>query len=372
MIDTLYIANYLQNVLNQNSLGLDFLVFADEGDLVSTRKVGAKEINYTQGLVEVTSSTIVPVKNITFHTINAQLMILADTTDAGFVYETDKKRKQSRNVIDIKQCLYEMIDKLNGQTTNMEIDNKTYNVTISMSRPTDGQKDTLGHIVDMLPLYMNISFNVFENGVNTNNVKLILNHEDIHFTRMVLSKVKTADQNNFAKDKASKTLALVGGKSIDLVMPTLDTAFSRVVMEDFLKDNMLNRAIDVRIETPLGNTQFIGILGTTQISGDIGANLGYNISIVQGVEKALEYRDGYWAKNYWRQEQLEKMNYTISSYIDAGESVYWGDGTFDYHPEFNEKGEPNSRKSITHKYNRHSGGYEVITFNKNRPYIPEV
>lgn len=147
-------------------------------------------------------------------------------------------------------------------------------------------------------------------------------------------------------------------------MPTLDTAFGRVVMEDFLKDNMLNRAIDVRIETPLGNTQFIGILGTTQISGDIGANLGYNISIVQGVEKALEYRDGYWAKNYWRQEQLEEVNYIISTRIEAGETVYWGDGTYDY--------EPTESRSITHKYTRKSGGYEVISFNKNRPYIPEV
>jgi hypothetical protein len=347
MIDTLYLANYIQYVLNQNSFGLDFLIFADEGDLVATRKIGNQRKSFVQGLVEITSSTIVPVKNLTFHTINAQLMILADLTDAGFIEETNKKRKQSRNLLNVKECLAEMIGKLNGLTTTFDDGDKTYNVTIGMSRATDGQKDSLGHITEFLPLYMNISFNLFENGVNTNNIKLIVNHENLHFTRIVLSKIKTADQNNFAKDKGSKTLALIGGKGIDLILPVLQTDFGKIVMEDFIDDNSLNRAIDVRLETPLGNSQFIGILGNTQISGDIGLNLGYNVSIVQGVEKLLKYDEN------WQKILVPIGTKTKTIDMNKEGTIYWGDGTSDYVTEI---------KSVTHTYTDTTKPYTIIKF----------
>lgn len=324
MIDTLHLANYLQNILNQNSRGLDFLVFADEGDLVATQKLKGVKKTYVHSLLEITSSTIIPIKNLTFHTINAQLMILADITDAGFVEETDKKRKQSRNLILIKECVAELIKVLNGNTVPLNDEDKTYNAVFSVSRPTDGQKDSLGDITEFLPLYVNIGVNVFENGINTNQVSLKLNHENIHFTRMVLSKTKTADQNNFAKDKASKTFALIGGKGIDIITPVLDSAFSKFVMEDVLNDDTLNRAVDVRLETPIGTTQFIGILGNTQISGDVGANLGYNISLVQGVERVLKYDENWQKINV----PATTTKYTINM-LNEG-TIYWGDGTSDY------------------------------------------
>lgn len=347
MIDTLYLANYLQNVLNQNSLGLDFLVFADEGDLVKTQKIGNVRKSYVQGLLEITSSNIIPIKNIEFHTINTQLMILADTTDAGWVEESDKQRKQSRNLIDIKECLGELINMLNGLTTPLEVGNKTYTATFSISRPTDGQKDSLGHITEFLPLYMNISVNLFENGFNTNDIQLILNHENVHFTELVLSKIKTADQNAFAKDKATKTFALVGGKGIDFVMPALNTNFSKFVMEDFLDDNSLNRAVDVRLKTPLGTTQFIGVLGNTQISGNVGANVGYNLSIVQGVESVLKY------DNNWEIMQVEQgtEEYTIN--MQAKGTIYWGDGTSSYIEEM---------QQVSHTYSDTSKGYTIYKF----------
>ena len=324
MIDTLHLANYLQTILNQNSRGLDFLVFADEGDLVATQKVKGVKKSYVNSLLEITSSTIIPIKNLTFHTINAQLMVLADITDAGYIEETDKKRKQSRNLILVKECIAELINTLNGNTVLLNDEEKTYNATFSVSRPTDGQKDSLGDITEFLPLYINIGVNVFENGINTNQVSLKLNHENIHFTRMVLTKAKTADQNNFAKDKASKTFALIGGKSIDITTPVLDSEFSKFVMEDVLNDETLNRAVDVRLETPIGTAQFIGILGNTQISGDVGANLGYNISIVQGVERILKYDDN------WQKIEVPANTKTYTTNMLKAGSIYWGDGTSDY------------------------------------------
>lgn len=349
MIDTLYLANYIQNHLNQNSFGLDFLVFAEEGDLVSTYKRNGKKITYVQGLLEILSSTIMPVKNISFHTINMQLMILADLTDAGYVQETDKNRKQSRNLLMIQDSLAELINKLNGQTTTISHNNKTYTATIGMSRPTVGQKDSLGDITEFMPLYMNISINLFENGVNTNDIKLMLNHEDIHFIRIVLSKIKTADQNNFANDKASKTFALIGGKGIDITMPMLDSEFCKIAMEDILDDNTLNRAVDVRLETPLGTSQFIGVLGNTQVTGDIGANLGGNISIVQGVEKMLKYDDNWEIIEVPAETQTKTIGFTTAK----GGTVYWGDGTSDY---------VDGIKDVTHTYTDTTKAYKIYKF----------
>ena len=345
MIDTLFLANKIEEQLNNNSLGIEFLIYADEGDMVKTIKTGAKIKKYTHGLVETISSNIVPIKNISYLTITSQLMIIADLADTGYVEEGEKQRVQSNNLINIKQCINEMIERLNGQTMTVSDNSKTYNVTIGFNKPTMGQKMSLGEISEGLPLYMIISFNFFENGVNANDCRIIINNEDIYFTRAVISKIKTSDQNEFASMSGGRTAALIGGKSIDLIIPCVNSPASKFIMEDILDDGILNKALACRIETPLYSKNFIGILGNDSVSLDVGANLGYNISLIQGVEHILKYDSN------WKQEETTETSVTKN--LTGPGFVFWGDNTSDYVPV---------NGSITHDYSDNKTSHTIRIF----------
>ena len=313
MIDTIYIANYIERELNNNSLNKPFRVWADEGELIQD-KTG----NLTQGIIRVTGNTLVPIKNINFETINAQLMILVDLDVLGATEEGDYDREQSDNLLEVKQCLGDVIARLNGQTKTEEINGKNYAITVGMSLPTTGDKTLFGHMVDTMPLYLNLSFVFFENGINANDCDIYINGENMYFTRAVISKVKTADNNTFANSKISKGIALVGGKSIDMVIPVLQTKTSQVIMEDILDDTQLNRAVNIRVVTPLKSIEFIGILGNTALNMDAGLNAGYNVSVIQGIENSLVY-DSNWTVT-------TESTATVTKNLTAPGTVYWGDG----------------------------------------------
>ena len=345
MIDTLFLANKIEEQLNMNDLGIEFLIYADEGDMVKTIKTGTKIKKYTHGIIETLSSNIVPIKNISYLTITTQLMIVVDLADTGYVEEGEKQRVQSNNLINVKQCIDDVINRLNGQTLIMTEGNKSYSVTMGFNKPTPGQKMSLGEISEGLPLYMTISFNFFENGVNANDCRIIVNNEDLYFTRAVVSKIKTSDQNEFAAATGGRTATLIGGKSIDLIIPCVNSPACKLIMQDILEDGILNNALACRIETPLHNYNFIGILGNDSVSLDVGANLGYNISLVQGVEHVLNYDEN------WRTELTSEK--TITKNLTGPGFIFWGDNTSDY---------ISKNGSITHTYSDDKESHTIRIF----------
>lgn len=343
MIDILYLANFIEDELNKNTLGKEFRIFATEGDLVQSARVDGKLRVYEQGIVRVVSSNIVPIKNINFETINAQLMILAEMQRGSVSLEGSNERPQSTNVLDVKQCIGEVIGRVNGQTVNIDLEGKTYALTVGMSLPTEGEKTGLGQIADAVPLYINLSFVFFENGINSNDCEIYINGENMYFTTATVTRIKTADTSTFANSKVNKGVALVGGKSVDLVVPVLSSEVSQVIMEDILDDTKINRAVNVRVKTPLSEMQFIGLLGNTTLNLESGLNAGYNVSVIQGIEDALVYDDNWTIR--------EQTNYTETVNLTSAGTVYWGDGVVENFDE---------AQSVSHTYT--GSGHTIRVF----------
>lgn len=320
MIDTLYLANMIENNLNSNTLGLNFLIFADEGDLRNTVREPRKTTKYTHGLLEVTSSSLIPIKSITFQTFTTQLMILVDLDSCKSKFNATE-REQSTNLLDVKAVLNDFIKANNGVTTPITIDSKTYNLTMALSMLTDGQKMSLGEISEGLPLYLTINFTFFENGVNANDCHLYINHEDIYYTRLVISRVKTTDNNNMANNNGAKVLSLMGGKSFDAVVPATTSAMGVKIMQDIL-GNELNKAYCIRVETPLASENYICILGNDSANLDTGANVGFNIAFAEGIEKLLDYGAD------WQVSTVSGATTTKTTIGNA--TIFWGDGTSTY------------------------------------------
>lgn len=330
MIDTNFLANFIESALNENSTSnMKFLVFSDVGDMRKAKRCCKYEY-YTNCILETVSSSITPIKNMSFETITMQVMFAVDIAEIGRTEQGDLNRKQSRTVIDVKNAIGQFIEAYNGSTTSQSLyingEQKNYAMTMSFGYPTDGQVSQIGHISEALPIYLSISFAFFENGMNANNVKMVVDGEDLYFTRCVISKVRTADQNEFAQTKGAKSYILMGGKSYDLVIPTLDTYVGKEIMKDIIGDEEnVARCVHYEADFPSGTVEkyFIGIFGNDSVNIDAGANLGYNLSVVEAKENLLKYDDENWDIIVASQE-----NVTITN-IDVGQNdvVFWGDGT---------------------------------------------
>ncbi len=352
MIDTLYLTNFIENQLNQNSLGLKFMIFSDEGDLIKPIKYGNVKTSYNQGLLEIISSEITPIKNLSFQTITAQLMLLVDLVDLDTINTGNNNRPQSESLLNVKQSIYEMIDRLNGQTLPIEIDGRTYALTMILRQPTDGQKTALGGINECLPIYLSMTFNFFENGVNANDYEVIINGENIYFTSAVVSRVKVTEQNPTIYGKSTKSSILTNGIGIDFVMPQLVSGISEDIEDEILSGED-NNAYCVILKRGEKQRPYICVNGNIVQNIDRAnmKNIGFNISMVEGIEEILNYKENVWILD---EISITEENQDVELHNISNEEVvvFWGDGNYTITSDI----------LINHTYNQ-AGVYTIRSYN---------
>ena len=325
MINSKYLATYFTELLNSygSEINKSFKIFADEGELKkAVKEYGKQPKEFTNGIAEIISSTLTPIRGIRLNTYAVQLTMYVDLAMDGF-----NEDKESLNLIALRDLFTKITEDNNGKTEFVKIDGISYSQSMTVGYPTNGTKSEVGYISDCLPIYWTFNLAMFEDGVNANDCKLIVNNVDIPFTRMVLTRQRTAEQNNFSKDSSTKTIMQMNGLSIDIVMPALkNNNVSNSIMLDVLKGG--NRALSVRLETPMGDTMFIGTFGNTQASLDIATNVGYNVSIVESKENILEYE---YKGSYWLTKEVDNtLSNTQEIDYNGKMSIYWGDGTYEY------------------------------------------
>lgn len=351
MIDTLYMANWLENQFNNNSLGKKFLIFADEGDLTKSTKYGNKVETYIHGLLQTIPSTWIPIKNLKFQDISFQLMIIAPLQTRGFEKKGDNNRLQSENLIEVKQCIMEVSERLNGQTMLIQDNNRTYSVTFGFGLPTNGIKMSLGEINEGLPLYLSISTVLFENGVNGNDFEINIDGEDVYFTKGVITRVKLTEQSSSYLRKNSKASIQSNAMSIDLVIPQIQSNVCEKI-EDELLDGT-DRAYCVIIKRGDKRNAYICSSGQIQQSFEPAVNAGMNLSFIEAVENTLEYEENKWIKI--TKEIVEgTLDSAFRNKYEDEIVIFWGDGTKEITSEFN----------IAHSY-KEAGIYDVYAFNKD-------
>lgn len=321
MINTKYFATYFTDLLNSygENEGKYFKIFADEGELKrSVKEYGKQPKQFTNGIVEILSSTLTPIRGIRLNTYTVQLTMFIDLAMDGV-----NEDKESYNLMTLRDIFSQIIEDRNGSTNIVEIDDVDYSISTTINYPTDGIKTDVGYISDCLPIYWTFNFAMFEDGINANNCKLYVNDIDLPFTRLVLTRKRTAEQNNFAGDGSTKTIMQMNGLSLDVVMPALNNNdVSNLIMTDILTGG--NYALSVRVETPVMNTAFIGTFGDNQASLDVATNVGLNFSIVEGQPNILDFvSDTKWNST---------INTGSNASVTANEpmTIYWGDNTAEY------------------------------------------
>ena len=315
MVDSKFFAEYFSDILNTYGIDYDkyFKIYADEGELrKAIKQYGKSPKIFTSGIAEITSSSLTPIRDVSLNTYSLQITLFIDLALNGY-----NEEKESLNLIETRNIITNIIKDLNGKTILKKVNDINYKITLSMSYPGNGLKTSLGFISDCLPMYLNCSIAMFQDGINSNECYIKLNGEKVPFTNIVFTRARSAEQSTFKGDKNLKTIIESQGLSIDAVVPATNSKFSTMIMNDIL--NGSNSAINVEVYTPLARTMFIGTFGDTRASLDIATNVGYNISIVRAKEDILDY-DSDW-------DIIKTMDIDTNISINSDSVVYWGDGT---------------------------------------------
>lgn len=315
-INTKYFANYFTDMLNRYGAeyGKKFKIFADEGELKRAfKEYGKKPQEFTSGVAEVVSSGLSPVQDLRLDTYSVQVTLYVDLAMDGF-----NEDKESLNLIAIRDLLTKFIDEQNGVSSM----GNGINITMSVGYPTTGSKGEVGFISDCLTLYLNASFVMFQNGLNANNCKLVLNGENIPFTKLTFTRTRTAEQDLMNGETSTKASIQTQGLGVDFVMPALtNSEFSKLVMKDILLG--LNEIVNVSIQTPLYERCFIGTFGNNIASLELAINVGYNVSLIEVNENSVNFGEN-WTDELISGDYISVDNMGYDCYY------YFTDGAF-YH-----------------------------------------
>lgn len=305
------------DALRENIAGLlGAELFTDIGEFrAAYRKRGNKIEFPVCGIYRPGNMVLTPIKG---------LVLASMTADVELVGE-------EYNVVDLRKKIDTLAQTQSGQTYTIEDDaGKTYMITVLYSSAYVGiKRDAPDNTGDVYPVRMTVSYTIIQNGVSSNDVKFLIDGQEVYFTQWTVTRQRVTDIFCDTDDSVMRGLVVQGGRSVDFVSPVLSNALGKSFLRATL-GNENNEAHAVYIEIDGEPYSFIGIWGNTSVTAQPQQNVGTNVSLVEGSAEHLKYPAG------WNVETIDGNTATVGT--DPGEDgnetgettfVFWGDGTSD-------------------------------------------
>jgi hypothetical protein len=354
VIELKNLATIIQDGLN--ALGSNvFKVFADMGEFQNYYKAdNSNDITkYVNGILEVLSPSILPIKN---------LQVLTWSTRVTFVLDADMLNKDDDGnfieVTEIRAVLQKYMANNNGVPFSYtDEDDVIFEITPSFSGVSVGVASQLSPLGNALPMYLDLSYIMVESGINSNAVEILLNTENLYFETCSITRIRTADTNIFSTDNTTKQLVLTNGISIGLNLPLLNTQQGLIMEQDILIGGN-NQAQLVQYKRGGITKNYIMVFGDNTESLNIGKNIGMSIKLAEGRPDLLTYGDN-WTKTT---EEITAGGSKTISLLPNG-IVFWGDGTSEVNTTLLEE-------SKTHTYTN-AGTYTIVKYEIAEVQEPE-
>lgn len=346
MVSLKSIADKFEYILNTNTFGKTFRVFSDKGELV---KRNGHENEYRNGLVEIMSSNITSLSGLDFGTYNVNLTIYANATirnkdnDGNFI-----------EILELREILNQFIENYNGKTFGEDVEDKIYAVTYVISSPETLPSTSLGYIDECLPMQVNIGLIMFENGVNSNEWEVYLDGEELGYTGLVVSRVKTVETVPFNSASSTQTVVQTNGIGFDLICPQTTKDIINKIEEEILKCDNDSKAHLVYIKGHNTENAYICVFGNTQATLERNANVGFNISLLEGNPDLLTFEDNLWITRTVEVENLSNNTVTIENIDEQELFIKYDDGDI----------VKTSNSEIYHTFAT-VGEHDIIMFNAN-------
>lgn len=283
MMNLTKFAEFLEQKLNALNRGV-YKVFADVADYREATREGNTVTRYKNAMLQMNSTDITPIKNWLSAVISCTLTIAIDMD----VQATDVETGGYLEVEDVRETLNELVSTWNGQTTTF-VDDSTFDVTSYFGSAVVGAVEQVAPIGKMVPISLDCFFTYVENGMNSNDVSIEIDGEEVDFVSGEITRVKTAQANQYSDDKHINTVIQQNGISIDLRLPLLKSTSGREIWSDILRCDEQNKGHLVTIRgkkfTKIGgddvNSYFM-VFGQSSLSLQAAKNITSGLNLVEG------------------------------------------------------------------------------------------
>ena len=275
-------AQFLEN--NLNSLGMgEFKIFCDLGDYQNAVRTGNTVTRFKNGVLEMSSNDITPIKNWISAVTSCTLSIVIDVdlkeqnAESGGYYEVEETREALNKLVALK----------NGQTeTFIDVEENdsqvTYEVTSYFGSAVVGAVEQASPIGKMVEITLDCFFTYVQNGMNSNDTSISIDGEEIAFVSGEITRVKTAQATQYADDKHINTTNQQNGISIDLRLPYFDSPSGNAIWDDILACEEQNKGHLVTISNKNGKRQYFMIFGQNGATLQASKNITLGINLVEG------------------------------------------------------------------------------------------
>ena len=275
-------AQFLEN--NLNSLGMgEFKIFCDLGDYQNAVRTGNTVTRFKNGVLEMSSNDITPIKNWISAVTSCTLSIAIDVdlqernAESGGYYEVEETREALNKLVALK----------NGQTeTFIDVEENdsqvTYEVTSYFGSAVVGAVEQASPIGKMVEITLDCFFTYVQNGMNSNDTSISIDSEEIAFVSGEITRVKTGQASQYANDKHLNTTNQQNGISIDLRLPYFDSPSGNAIWDDILDCEEQNKGHLVTISNKNGKRQYFMIFGQNGATLQASKNITLGINLVEG------------------------------------------------------------------------------------------
>lgn len=276
-------AEFLEQKINALNRGV-YKVFADVADYQKATRQGNTVTRYKNAMLQINSTDITPIKNWLSAVISCTLTIAIDMD----VQATDVETGGYLEVENVRETLNELVSAWNGQTMTF-VDDSTFDVTSYFGSAVVGAVEQVSPIGKMVPISLDCFFTYVENGMNSNDVSITIDGEEVDFVSGEITRVKTAQANQYSDDKHINTVIQQNGISIDLRLPLLKSTSGREVWNDILRCDEQNKGHLVTIKgkkfTQFGGddiASYFMVFGQSSMSLQAAKNITSGLNLVEG------------------------------------------------------------------------------------------
>ena len=370
-------AEFLEQKLNALNRGV-YKVFADVADYQEATRQGNTVTRYKNAMLQMNSTDITPIKNWLSAVISCTLTIAIDMD----VQATDVETGGYLEVENVRETLNELVSAWNGQTMTF-VDDSTFDVTSYFGSAVVGAVEQVAPIGKMVPISLDCFFTYVENGMNSNDVSIEIDGEEVDFVSGEITRVKTAQANQYSDDKHINTVIQQNGISIDLRLPLLKSTSGREIWSDILRCDEQNKGHLVTIRGKAFaqgggddvNSYFM-IFGQSNLSLQAAKNITSGLNLIEGKPELMPNVGApmiFEVNAPSNDARLDlgrlgtsSIDDTVSGFID------WGDGSGIELLERNHNKNASGQVEITdtvHKY-ANAGNYVVKLWGNLKDFYP--
>lgn len=282
MIQLNEFAKALEKELNKNAFGITYAIHTDAAEYEKAIKTRVAKKRYTNGLMRVGQSSIVPTQGLVVATQNAVLELCVQL----FGVESDGEVVSAHRTVLDKYAQKPVVDTMTETVTDDDGNTveKEYTVTALYSLANTGEVQVRDGVGTSVTFYVNIEYAYIENGLNSNNCTFTLDGFPIPYSSAKVTKSPNVQADAFSDSGgASRSINVSFNRSFDFQLPAQ-------LGNDGLGQVILDETFGGGLNTPhtlvvkLGDAEPITynvVFGATDISLAGINNAGHTISLIE-------------------------------------------------------------------------------------------